>query len=73
MLVGVIFGNIQCWLPIRAEGHQNLIEYRMDLKMVSKQPQWILMNSHLVLLVHPNLRLNVYITTNLYIQHHPLS
>jgi hypothetical protein len=37
---------IKFWRPFRAEGRPNLtdIEYRMDLKMVSNQPQWILMN-----------------------------
>ena len=35
-LVGLIFGNIEFWRPIRAEGRQNLTGYRVDLKMVSK-------------------------------------
>ena len=33
MLVGLIFGNIEFWVPILAEGRQILTEYRMDLKM----------------------------------------
>jgi hypothetical protein len=44
LLVDLIFGNIECWHPIRAEGCQNLTKYRMDLKIVSTQPQRILMN-----------------------------
>ena len=41
-----MFGNIEFWRPIRAEGRQNLTEYCKDLKMVSKQPQ--LMNLQLL-------------------------
>jgi hypothetical protein len=44
----LIFGNIEFWHPIRAEGRQNLTEYRIDLKMVSKRPQRILMNLQLL-------------------------
>ena len=47
-LVGLIFGNIKFWRPIRAEARQNLTEYQMDLKMVSKRPQRILMNLQLI-------------------------
>ena len=47
-LVGLIFGNIEFWRSIRAEGRQNLTEYRIGLKMVSKRPQRILMNLHLL-------------------------
>jgi hypothetical protein len=47
-LVGLIFGNIKFWRPIRPEGRQNLTEYQMDLKMVSKRPQRILMNLQLL-------------------------
>ena len=47
-LVGLILGNIEFWCPIRAKGRQNLTEYRMDLKMVSKGPQRILMNLKLI-------------------------
>jgi hypothetical protein len=37
----LIFGNIEFWRPIRAE-------YRIDLKVVSKRPQRILMNLQLL-------------------------
>ena len=47
-LVALSFGNIKFWRPIRSEGRQNLTVYRMDLKMVSKQPQRILMNLQLL-------------------------
>ena len=47
-LVGLIFGNIEFWRPIRAEGRQNLTKYRMDLKMVSEQLQRILINLQLL-------------------------
>jgi hypothetical protein len=47
-LVGLIFGNIEFWRPIRAEGRKNLTEYRMDLEMVSKLLQRILMNLQLL-------------------------
>ena len=43
-LVDLIFGNIECLRPIRAEGRHNLTEYQMDLKMVLKRPARILMN-----------------------------
>ena len=46
--VGLIFKNIEFWRPFLAEGHQNLTEYLMDLKMVSKRLQWILMNLQLL-------------------------
>jgi hypothetical protein len=48
MLAGLIFGNIKFWRPIRAEGSPNLTEYRMDLKMVSKRRQRILVNLQLL-------------------------
>ena len=35
----MIFGNIEFWRPIRAEGRQNLTKYRIDLKMVLKRRQ----------------------------------
>jgi hypothetical protein len=41
----LIFGNIEYWW---AEVCQNLTEYLMDLKMVSKRPQQILMNLQLL-------------------------
>ncbi len=47
-LVGLIFGNIEFWGPIRAEGRKNLTEYRMDLKVVSKRQKRILMNLQLL-------------------------
>ena len=47
-LVGLIFGNIEFWRPILPDGRQNLTKYRMDLKMVSKRPQRILMNLQLL-------------------------
>jgi hypothetical protein len=45
---GLIFGNIEFWHPIRAEGRQNITEYGMDLIIVSKQLQRILMNVQLL-------------------------
>ena len=48
-MAGLIFGNINFWCPIQAEGRQNLTEYRIDLKNVSKQPQWILVHLQLLL------------------------
>ena len=44
----MIFRNIEFCRPIRAKGCQNLNEYRMDLKMVSKGLQRILMNLQLL-------------------------
>ena len=44
----MIFGNIEFWRPIRAEGRQNLTKYQIDLKMVLKRPQRILMNLQLL-------------------------
>ena len=44
----MIFGIIEFWHPIRVEGRQNLTEYQIDLKMVSKQRQRILMKLQLL-------------------------
>ena len=44
----MIFGNIEFWHPNRAEGRQKLTAYRMDLKIVSKRSQRILMNLQLL-------------------------
>ena len=41
--------NKKCKLNIQAEGHQNLTETLMDLKMVSNQPQLILVNLKLLI------------------------
>jgi hypothetical protein len=54
----LIFGNIKFWHPIPGEGHQNLTEYRMDLKMVSKLPQRILMN---LLLLFESIQLAIFV------------
>ena len=40
----MIFGNIKFWGPFLAEGHKNVTEYYMDLKMLLNQLQRILMN-----------------------------
>ena len=47
-LVGLIFGKIEFWAPFPAEGHQNLSEFQMELKMVSKRPERILVNLELL-------------------------
>ena len=61
MLVGLIFENIEFWRPIRAEGRQNLTKYRMDLKMVSKRPQRILMNSQLLF---ESVQISIFVTNS---------
>ena len=62
-LVGLVFGNIEFWRPIRAKGRQNLTEYQMDLKMVSKQPQQILMNLQLLF---ESVLLAIFVTYNVH-------
>ena len=61
MLVGLIFGNSECWRPIRAEGRQNITEYRIDLKMVSKRPQRIFMNLQLLI---ESVQLAIFVTNS---------